>query len=182
MRKIFTIITLSLSFLSLNSLSLISQELNNNNVFEKTNEENKKNKLVLSTNSSSDKNVEILLSGIGLNPKLEKEITNNLITLNIQTSNLENINSLQSLSIPSVGIKTLIMSGYENNIKIVITPLDQINFSNPEFEIEDNILKMIFPKQTISNNTLNEKNIFSLNSVNNKKNKALSPQKASAPP
>ena len=184
MRKIFTILTLSLSFLSLNSLSLISQELNNNNnnVFEKTNEENKKNKLVLSTNSSSDKNVEILLSGIGLNPKLEKEITNNLITLNIQTSNLENINSLQSLSIPSVGIKTLIISGYENTIKIVINPLDQINFSNPEFEIEDNILKMIFPKQTISNNTLNEKNIFSLNSVNNKKNKALSPQKASAPP
>ena len=73
------------------------------------------------------------------------------------------------------------MSGYENTIKIVIT-LDQINFSNPEFEIEDNILKMIFPKQSISNNTLNEKNIFSLNSVNNKKNKTLSPQKASAPP
>ena len=182
MRKIFTILTLSLSFLSLNSLSLISQELNNNYVFEKTNEEKKKNKLVLSTNSSSDKNVEILLSGIGLNPKLEKEITNNLITLNVQTSNLENINSLQSLSIPSVGIKTLIMSGYENTIKIVITPLDQINFSNPEFEIKDNILKMIFPKQSISNNTLNEKNIFSLNSVNSKKNKTLSPQKASAPP
>ena len=90
MRKIFTILALSLSFLSLNSLSLISQELNNNYVFEETNEEKKKNKLVLSTNSSSDKNVEILLSGIGLNPKLEKEITNNLITLNIQTSNLEN--------------------------------------------------------------------------------------------
>ena len=55
MRKIFTILTLSLSFLSLNSLSLISQELNNNYVFEETNEEKKKNKLVLSTNSSSTK-------------------------------------------------------------------------------------------------------------------------------
>ena len=121
--------------------------------------------MILSTNSSNDKNVEILLKGIGLNPKLEKKrYQTDLITLNIQTSNIENINSLQSLSIPSVGIKT-IMSGYENTIKIVITPLDQINFSNPEFEIEDNILKMIFPKQSISNNTLTEKNIFSLNSV-----------------
>ena len=42
MRKIFTILTLSLSFLSLNSLGLISQELNNNYVFEKENEEKKK--------------------------------------------------------------------------------------------------------------------------------------------
>ena len=74
------------------------------------------------------------------------------------------------------------MSGFENNIKIVITPLDQINFSNPEFEISDNTLKMIFPKQSISNNTLNEKNIFSVNSFNKSKNKIFSPKKASAPP
>ena len=131
MRKIFTIFTLFLSFLPLNSLSLMSEEINNNLVLEKATEEEKKDKLVLSTNSSNDENVEILLSGIGLNPKLEKDISNKLITLKIQTSNIENINSLQSLSIPSVGIKTLTMSGFENNIKIVITPLDQINFSNP---------------------------------------------------
>ena len=182
MRKIFTIFTLFLSFLPLNSLSLMSEEINNNLVLEKATEEEKKDKLVLSTNSSNDENVEILLSGIGLNPKLEKDISNKLITLKIQTSNIENINSLQSLSIPSVGIKTLTMSGFENNIKIVITPLDQINFSNPEFEISDNTLKMIFPKQSISNNTLNEKNIFSVNSFNKSKNKVFSPKKASAPP
>ena len=181
-RKIFTILSLSLSFLSLNSLSLISQELKDNVVLEKTNEEKKKNNLVLSTNSTNDNNVEILLSGIGLNPKLEKEISNNLITLNIQTSNIENINSLQSLSIPSVGIKTLIMSGFENSIKIVITPLDQIKFSDTKFEIENNTLKMIFPKQSISNNTLNDKNIFSLNSVDKTKKSIFPPQKASAPP
>ena len=169
MRKIFTILTLFLSFLPLNTLSLMSEEINNNLVLEKATDEEKKDKLVLSTNISNDENVEILLSGIGVNPKLEKDITNKLITLKIQTSNIENINSLQSLSIPSVGIKTLIMSGFENTIKIVITPLDQINFSNPEFEISDNTLKMIFPKQSISNNTLNEKNIFSLNSVDKTK-------------
>ena len=137
MRKIFTILTLFLSFLPLNSLSLMSEEINNNLILEKATDEEKKDKLVLSTNSSNDENVEILLSGIGVNPKLEKDITNKLITLKIQTSNIENINSLQSLSIPSVGIKTLIMSGFENNIKIVITPLDQINFliQNLKFQI-----------------------------------------------
>ena len=166
MRNIFTIITLTLSFLSFNSLGLMSQEFNNNLVLEEANKEKKRNNLILSTNSSNDKYIDILLSGIGLNPKLKKEISNNLITLEIQTSNLENINSLQSLSIPSVGIKTLIMSGSENTIKIVITPLDQIKFSNPEFEIKNNSLKMTFPKQSISNNTLTEKNIFSVNSFN----------------
>ena len=182
MRKIFTILTVFISFLSLNSLSLMSQEIKNNLVLEKANDENKKDKLILSTNSSNDENVEISLSGIGLNPKLEKEISKKLITLKIQTSNVENLNSLQSLSIPSVGIKTLIMSGFENNIKIVITPLDQINFSSPEFEIADNTLRMIFPKQNISNNTLNENNIFSLNSLDQRKNRIPTTQKASAPP
>ena len=104
MRKIFTILTLFISFLPLNSLSLMSEEINNNLVLEKATDEEKKDKLVLSTNSSNDENVEILLSGIGLNPKLEKDITNKLITLKIQTSNIENINSLQSLSLPSVCI------------------------------------------------------------------------------
>ena len=182
MRNIFTIITLTLSFLSFNSLGLMSQEFNNNLVLEEANKEKKRNNLILSTNSSNDKYIDILLSGIGQNPKLKKEISNNLITLEIQTSNLENINSLQSLSIPSVGIKTLIMSGSENTIKIVITPLDQIKFSNPEFEIKNNSLKMTFPKQSISNNTLTEKNIFSVNSFKNSKNRNFSPKKASAPP
>ena len=182
MRNIFTIITLTLSFLSFNSLGLMSQEFNNNLVLEEANKEKKRNNLILSTNSSNDKYIDILLSGIGLNPKLKKEISNNLITLEIQTSNLENINSLQSLSIPSVGIKTLIMSGSENTIKIVITPLDEIKFSNPEFEIKNNSLKMTFPKQSIPNNTLTEKNIFSVNSFNKSKNRIFSPKKASAPP
>ena len=182
MRKILTILTLSLSFLSLNSLGLLSQELNNNIALAEAVDEEKKNNLVLSTNSSNDKNVEILLTGIGVNPKLEKEISNNLITLKIETSSLENINSLQSLSIPSVGIKTLIMSGFEDTIKIVITPLDQINFSNAEFKIEDNSLKMIFPKQLIPKSTLTEKNIFSLNPINESNKNIIENPKASAPP
>ena len=102
MRKIFTIFTLFLSFLPINTISLMSEEIKNHFALEKATDEEKKDKLVLSTNSSNDENVEILLSGIGLNPKLEKDITNKLITLKIQTSNIENINSLQSLSIPSV--------------------------------------------------------------------------------
>mgnify|MGYP001354886195 FL=1 len=112
MKKIFSTLALSLSFLIINSGGLISQELNSNEVLESKIEEQKKNNLILSTNSSNDKNVEISLTGIGYNPEIKEQITNDLITLEIKTSNLENIDSFQSLSIPSVGIKTLIVSGY----------------------------------------------------------------------
>ncbi len=182
MKKIFSTLALSLSFLIINSGGLISQELNSNEVLESKIEEQKKNNLILSTNSSNDKNVEISLTGIGYNPEIKEQITNDLITLEIKTSNLENIDSFQSLSIPSVGIKTLIVSGYQDNIKIVITPLEQINFSNPAFKVEDNSLKMIFPKQLIPKKNLNDNNIFSAEKLNPSTNNFISPNKAIAPP
>jgi len=182
MKRIFSILALSLSFLFINSIGLLSQEINSNEILESEIEKQKKNNLILSTNSNNDKNVEISLSGIGYNPEIKKEVTNDLITLEIKTLNLENIDSFQSLSIPSVGIKTLMLSGYQENIKIVITPFEQIKFSNPTFKVEDNSLKMIFPKQSIPKNNLNENNIFSAKKLNTSSNNFISPKKATAPP
>ena len=119
MRKILTIFTLSIGLILFDSTGLVSQELIYNKTLETKKDEKKENSLVLSTNNSNETNVEILLSGIGTNPKLTKEISNDLITLVIETTSLENINSLQSLSIPSVGIKTLTLSGTEDTIRIV---------------------------------------------------------------
>lgn len=183
MKKILTIFTLSIGLILFNSTGLVSQEFISNKSLEIRKNENKENSLVLSTNDSNEANVEILLSGIGTNPKLKKEISNNLITLLIETTSLENINSLQSLSIPSVGIKTLSLSGTKDTIKIVITPLDGINFSNEVIEIEDDILKMIFPKQSLPNNKLTENNIFSLPTIKSRLDKNIpSSSGAIAPP
>ena len=183
MKKILTIFTLSIGLFLFNSTGLVSQEFISNKSLETRKNENKENSLVLSTNDSNEANVEILLSGIGTNPKLKKEISNNLITLLIETTSLENINSLQSLSIPSVGIKTLSLSGTKDTIKIVITPLDGINFSNEVIEIEDDILKMIFPKQSLPNNKLTENNIFSLPTIKSRLDKNIpSSSGAIAPP
>ena len=183
MRKILTIFTLSIGLILFDSAGLVSQELIYNKSLETKKDEKKENSLVLSTNNSNETNVEILLSGIGTNPKLTKEISNDLITLVIETTSLENINSLQSLSIPSVGIKTLTLSGTEDTIRIVITPLDGIKFSNEEIEIEDDSLKMIFPKQSLPNNRLTENNIFSLPSIKSRLDKNISSSRgAIAPP
>ena len=183
MRKILTIFTLSMGLILFDSAGLVSQELIYNKSLETKKDEKKENSLVLSTNNSNETNVEILLSGIGTNPKLTKEISNDLITLVIETSSLENINSLQSLSIPSVGIKTLTLSGTEDTIRIVITPLDGIKFSNEEIEIEDDSLKMIFPKQSLPNNRLTENNIFSLPTIKSSLDKNISSSRgAIAPP
>ena len=183
MKKILTIFTLSIGLILFNSTGLVSQEFISNKSLETRKNENKENSLVLSTNDSNEANVEILLSGIGTTPKLKKEISNNLITLLIKTTSLENINSLQSLSIPSVGIKTLSLSGTRDTIKIVITPLDGINFSNEVIEIEDDILKMIFPKQSLPNNKLTENNIFSLPTIKSRLDKNIpSSSGAIAPP
>ena len=183
MRKILTIFTLSMGLILFNSTGLESQELIYNKSLETKKDEKKENSLVLSTNNSNETNVEILLSGIGTNPKLKKEISNNLITLVIETNSLENINSLQSLSIPSVGIKTLTLSGTEDTIRIVITPLDGIKFSNEEIEIEDDSLKMIFPKQSLPNNRLTENNIFSLPAIKSRLDKNIASSRgAIAPP
>ena len=183
MRKILTIFTLSIGLILFDSAGLVSQELIYNKSLETKKDENKENSLVLSTNNSNETNVEILLSGIGTNPKLTKEISSDLITLVIETSSLENINSLQSLSIPSVGIKTLTLSGTEDTIRIVITPLDGIKFSDEEIEIEDDSLKMIFPKQSLPNNRLTENNIFSLPTIKSSLDKNISSSRgAIAPP
>ena len=183
MRKILTIFTLSIGLILFDSTGLVSQELIYNKSLETKKDEKKENSLVLSTNNSNETNVEILLSGIGTNPKLTKEISSDLITLVIETSSLENINSLQSLSIPSVGIKTLTLSGTEDTIRIVITPLDGIKFSNEEIEIEDDSLKMIFPKQSLPNNRLTENNIFSLPTIKSRLDKNISSSRgAIAPP
>ena len=183
MRKILTIFTLSMGLILFDSAGLVSQELIYNKSLETKKDEKKENSLVLSTNNSNETNVEILLSGIGTNPKLTKEISNDLITLVIETSSLENINSLQSLSIPSVGIKTLTLSGTEDTIRIVITPLDGIKFSDEEIEIEDDSLKMIFPKQSLPNNRLTENNIFSLPTIKSSLDKNISSSRgAIAPP
>ena len=183
MRKILTIFTLSIGLILFDSTGLVSQELIYNKSLETKKDEKKENSLVLSTNNSNETNVEILLSGIGTNPKLTKEISSDLITLVIETSSLENINSLQSLSIPSVGIKTLTLSGTEDTIRIVITPLDGIKFSDEEIEIEDDSLKMIFPKQSLPNNRLTENNIFSLPTIKSSLDKNISSSRgAIAPP
>jgi len=183
MRKILTIFTLSIGLILFDSTGLVSQELIYNKSLETKKDEKKENSLVLSTNNSNETNVEILLSGIGTNPKLTKEISSDLITLVIETSSLENINSLQSLSIPSVGIKTLTLSGTEDTIRIVITPLDGIKFSDEEIEIEDDSLKMIFPKQSLPNNRLTENNIFSLPTIKSRLDKNISSSRgAIAPP
>ena len=46
--------------------------------------------LTLSTNSIDNKNVEILLTGIGDDPQLNKDISSSLITLNIYSSENNN--------------------------------------------------------------------------------------------
>ena len=107
-----------------------------------------------------------LLTGIGKEAVLNKEISNKLITLNIKTQNTKNKPSFQSLSIPSVGIKTLTLNNSEEDIKILITPIDQVTLSEPEILLSSNELKMIFPKQNLPNNLLTEENIFSAKPLN----------------
>ena len=59
MKKISSLLALCLSFLFINSVGLSSQELTTNEILNSEIEKKKKNNLILSTNSSNDKNVEI---------------------------------------------------------------------------------------------------------------------------
>ena len=156
MKKISSILFLSLSLISLYPKGVKPQEIFKNNISTKNINENKKQNLNLSTNSTNEKNVQILLTGIGEEAVLNKEISNKLITLNIKTQNTKNKPSFQSLSIPSVGIKTLTLNNSEEDIKILITPIDQVTLSEPEILLSSNELKMIFPKQKLPNNLLTE--------------------------
>ena len=181
MRKIFASLFLSLSFLPLNLTQVNSQELKKYDDLSVLANGETRDFLTLSTNSIDNKNVEILLTGIGDNPQLNKDITSSLITLNIYSSDLKNIDSFQSLSLPSVGIKTLTLSGYQDTIKIVITPFEEVNFSEPEITIKNNALKMLFPKQDITGNELKENNIFSVKPIQPKINRFNRSERATAP-
>ena len=174
MRKIFASLFLSLSFLPLNFTQVNSQELKKYENSAVLTNGVTKDFLTLSTNSLVDEIVEIFLTGIGNDPKLNKDISSNLITLNIYSSR-KNLDFFQSLSVPSVGIKTFTLSGYKDTIKIVLTPLEGVNFSETEITIKDNSLKMLFPKQIFSRNELKENNIFSVKPIE-PKNKNNLPQ------
>ena len=124
MKKISSILFLSLTLFSLYPKGVKPEEILNNNITTNPINENKAQTLFLSTNSTNEKNVEILLTGIGEDAVLNKEISKNFIVLNIKTQNLQNKPSFQSLSLPSVGIKTLTLNNSEEHIKILITPID----------------------------------------------------------
>jgi len=181
MRKIFASLFLSLSFLPFNPTQVNSQELKKYDDLSVLANGETRDFLTLSTNSIDNKNVEILLTGIGDDPQLKKDISSSLITLKIYSSDLKNIDSFQSLSLPSVGIKTLTLSGYQDTIKIVITPFEEVNFSEPEITIKNNTLKMLFPKQDITGNELKENNIFSVKPIQPKINRFNRSERATAP-
>ena len=184
MKKISSILFLSLTLISFCPKGVKPQENFENNISTNTinDNENEKQNLNLSTNSINEKNVEILLTGIGEEAVLNKEISSKLIILNIKTQNFKNNPSFQSLSIPSVGIKTLTLNNSEENIKILITPLDQVALSEPEIFLSSNKLKMIFPKQNLPNDLLTKENIFSLAPIKTTNKEFLPKFKATAPP
>ncbi len=182
MKKISSILFLSLALISLFPKVVKPQEIFKNNISKNTIIENEKQNLNLSTNSINEENVEILLTGIGEEAVLNKKISSKLITLKIKTQKIKNKPSFQSLSIPSVGIKTLTLNNSEEDIKILITPIDQVTLSEPEIMLSSNKLKMVFPKQKLPNDVLTEKNIFSLKPLNTTSEEFKPKFKATAPP
>ena len=179
MKRLYSKLLIPLSLFCSLSLELRSENiiLEDNSTIHKQNSNN----LVLSTNNIDKNNFEIILSGIGINPDIEKDISSKLITLRIKTKKQNNFNSFQSLSVPSAGIKTLTLSTFEDNIKIVIKAIDQATFSEPDLIFQNEKLKMIFPKIKLPIDTFSDENIFSLSSkkeLNNRKNL----NRASAPP
>ena len=182
MKKISSILFLSLILIFFYPRGVKPEEIFENNNLSNTIDENKEQSLNLTTNSVDEKNIEILLTGIGEKVELNKEISSKLISLNIKTQNLKIKPSFQSLSIPSVGIKTLTLNNYEEHIKISITPQDQVALSEPQIIVGSNELKMIFPRQNIENNVLRKENLFSSNPFNTAKEELIPEIKATAPP
>ena len=74
MRKIFASLFLSLSFLPLNLTQVNSEELKKYDDLSVQANRETRDFLTLSTNSIDNKNVEILLTGIGDYPQLTKDI------------------------------------------------------------------------------------------------------------
>ncbi|MBO8229876.1 hypothetical protein CU313_05585 [Prochlorococcus marinus str. MU1404] len=181
MKRIYSLLLIPISILSFSYISVYSEEiLNKNELISQSIK--KSNNLVLKTDSSNDQNIDILLSGIGENPQITKNIKKDLISINIKTENSKYQKSFQSLSIPSVGIKTLTLSGNDDIVDIVITPLDEILFSQPELSVINDTLKMTFPKQSLPPNILTEENIFSVKPLIKAENNANISRRASAPP
>ena len=182
MKRIYTLLLVPISVFSLSYLNVNSKEIEPSKNLISLSKDNFKNNLVLSTDSTDEENVNILLTGIGENPEVNKKILSDLITINIKSKNLENYNDFQSLSLPSVGIKTLTLTGQKDTIRIVITPLNEILFSKPEFLVKENSLEMIFPKKDIHLNNLSKENIFSIEPIQIAQNISKKSSKTNAPP
>ena len=111
MKKISSILFLSLSLISLYPKGVKPQEIFKNNISTKNINANKKQNLNLSTNSTNEKNVQVLLTGIGQEAVLNKEISNNINKSNskeIKEPRSEkdiNNGNTQSNSASKIGIK-----------------------------------------------------------------------------
>ena len=110
MKKIYSLLLVPISVFSFTQFNVNSEELKSNNVLISLNQNKLRNNLVLSTDSSDDKNVDIFLSGIGDNPQIDKTLQEDLISIKIKSNQFEDYDDFQSLSLPSVGIRTLILS------------------------------------------------------------------------
>ena len=182
MKKIYSLLLVPISVFSFTQFNVNSEELKSKNVFISLNQNKLRNNLVLRTDSSDDKNVDIFLSGIGDNPQVDKTIQEDLISIKIKSNQFEDYDDFQSLSLPSVGIRTLILSGKDDTVNIVITPLEEVVFNEPNIAVQKNSLKLTFPKQDMQLNNLSEKNIFSIKPINKAENISRISNNAVAPP
>ncbi len=165
MKKIYSLFLVPISLFSFSHFSLSSEELKLKKDLISLNNSNLKNNLILSTDSSDEKNVDIFLTGIGNNPQINKKILSDLISIKIKSDYLEEYNDFQSLSLPSVGIKTLTLSGQEDTVNLVITPFEEVLLTEPNIIVKNNTLKLTFPKQDIQINNLSKENIFAIKPI-----------------
>ena len=182
MKKIYSLLLIPISFFSFSQFGLVSAELKFKKDLISLNKINLNNNLVLSTDSTDEKNIDIFLSGIGENPQINKNILSDLITIKIKSDQVEGYNDFQSLSLPSAGIKTLTLTGQEDTVYLVITPFEEVVFTEPKIIIKNNKLKLTFPKQDFQLNNLSEENIFAINPIKTAKNIKKTSGSAVAPP
>ena len=181
MKKIYSLLLLPISLYYFSYHKVSSKEIyREKNLISLL--QNNSNNLKIFTDDSDENHVNVLITGIGNNPEIKKEIKDNLITINIKSSTNKNSNSFQSVSLPSAGIKTLTVSSSQENIKISITSLENINFPEPTFDSENNSLKMTFKKRIFPSNQLSEDNIFSLKPIKKNSSNLLTSKNVSAPP
>ena len=89
MKKIYSLLLVPISVFSFTQFNVNSEELKSKNVLISLNQNKLKNNLVLRTDSSDDKNVDIFLSGIGDNPQIDKTIQEDLISIKSNQINLK---------------------------------------------------------------------------------------------